>query len=241
MTKSWFEYKGINSLDMHMYIENDIVFPSPEADIEFIEVLGRDGELAIDNERLKSVSFSFPVRIKLPKNKDINQISTEISNWLKSNIGWHPLKFSGSPEYEYIAIIYEQFGIEETLRQYGKSVITFRLKPYKRKINTKPIILTNGATLVNIGMRKSKPLINITGSGNISLKNNGEDWLTLRSVDQRITIDSELMIVYKDNIPQYAKVVDLKGFPILNEGHNKITWSGNISKLEIDPRWEAIV
>ena len=62
-----FEYKGVNSLDMYMRIRNEIVFTSPEADVDFIEVLGRDGELAIDNERLKGVPFSIPVTLKLPE------------------------------------------------------------------------------------------------------------------------------------------------------------------------------
>ena len=35
-----FEYKGVNSLDMYMRIRNEIVFTSPEADVDFIEVLG---------------------------------------------------------------------------------------------------------------------------------------------------------------------------------------------------------
>lgn len=243
MNKAWFEYKGINSLDMHLRIVNDIAFPSPEADIELIEVLGEDGEVAIDNERLKGVNFPIPVQLRLPNDLDVNAMATKISNWLKSDIGWYPLRFSGSKDYEYIAICYEQFNIQETLKQFGKTVINFRLKPYKRRINKQIFQLSNGMAIMNKETRISKPLINIEGSGDIILKNNGVDWLVLRSIDGSIAIDSEIMSVYQGDRPQFDKMgSNLRPlFPMLSPGENKITWTGNITKLEIDPRWEAII
>ena len=49
--------------------------------------------------------------------------------------------------------------------------------------------------LINKGTRIAKPLIKIEGTGDISIKNNGQDWLILRAVDQSITVDSELRSV----------------------------------------------
>lgn len=241
MGRAWFEYKGVNSLDMYLYIENDISFPSPEADVEFIEVLGRDGEVATDNNRLKGVNFSIPVRLKLPPSTSVNYQATKISEWLKGNVGWFPLKFSGSEEYEYIAICYEQFDVRETLRNYGRTVINFRLKPYKRKVDTRPFQISNGQSLVNPNSRTAKPLIHIEGMGDVSFKNNGQDWLILEGVDREITVDSELGSVYRGNHPQYNKMIDIEPmFPLLYEGNNEITWTGNLTKVIIDPRWEAI-
>lgn len=242
MDRAWFEYKGINSTDFYIYIENEVSFPSPEADVEFIEVLGRDGEVAIDNERLKGVSFPLPIKLRfLPENTDINQVATDISNWLKSEIGWFPLRFSGSPDYEYIAMCYEQFDVQETLKNYGRTIITFRLKPYKRRINAPIETIESGTTLFNLQLRTAKPLIYIEGTGDIEIKNNGEDWLKLRGVDGNITVDSELMSVYKDDLPQYDKMIDIKPmFPLLYKGNNEITWTGQVSKFEMLPRWEAI-
>lgn len=239
----WFEYKGINSLSMHLKIVNDISFPSPEADIEFIEVLGRDGELAVDNERLKGVNFPIPVQLKPPKGIDVNIMATKISEWLKSDTGWYPLRFSGLKGYEYIAMCYEQFDIQETLKQYGKTVINFRLKPYKRRIDSNSVEITNGMSLYNREIRASKPLIKIEGSGDISLKNNGKEWLELRSIDGSITVDSEMMSVYKGTRPQFGKMISTLTpmFPLLNHGENTITWKGNVTKIEIEPRWEAII
>lgn len=239
---AYFEYNGKSSSDFHMTILNEISFPSPEADIEFVEVLGRDGELAINNQRLKGVSFSIPIRMKLPPDKTIEQVSTDISNWLKNDVGWHPLRFSGSPDYEYIALFHEQFNVTETLKTYGKTVLTFKLKPYKRMRQNAPITLTSGQTLVNPEKRSSKPLIAITGNGNITLKNNGADWLVLENVDGSIVIDSESMSVYKGVLPQFPKMKSHLSplFPVFKSGDNTITWTGNVTKVEITPRWEVV-
>lgn len=243
MGKAWFEYKGVNSLDMHLRILNDISFSSPEADVELIEVLGRDGDLAIDNQRLKGTSFSIPVILQLPSHLTVNDVATKISEWLKNDIGWYPLRFSGSSEYEYIALCYEQFDIAETLKQYGRTVITFRLKPYKRKKDVYRTEIKNGGVLVNQEKRASKPLIYVEGTGDIDFQKNGTDWLKLTSIDEFIHVDSEAMSVYRNvGEPQFNKMNSTLTpmFPILESGENKITWSGNVTKIEIDPRWEAV-
>lgn len=241
--RAYFRYKGIDSRDMYLYIVNDISFPSPEADIEFVEVLGRDGELAIDNERLKSINFSLPLQLKLPKNMHVEYMATQISNWLKSDMGWHSLSFSGSEDYEYIALCYEQFNIQQTLTNYGKTIINFKLKPYKKLKKESLLKLENGSILQNQQHRESKPLLKIKGNGDIELKNNDKDWLKLRGVDREIIVDSELMSVYKGNRPEYDKMISTitPMFPILYPGCNKITWEGNVEELEILPRWVVIV
>lgn len=239
---AFFEYKGISSLNMHLRILNEISFPSPEIDVELIEIKGKDGDLAIDNDRLKGVSFSIPVILNLPEDKTIEEVSTDISNWLKSDIGWYPLYFSGSQEYEYIAMCYEQFNISETLKRYGKTIITFRLKPYKRFKGSVPITLTNGQSLTNPSNRASKPLIYIEGNGDITLRNNAQDWLVLTNVDGNITVDSETMSVYRGVLPQYPKMKShLRPlFPVLESGENEIAWTGNVTKIEITPHFEVV-
>lgn len=239
---AFFEYKGISSLDLHLRIRNDVSFPSPEADIDFVEIMGRDGELAVDNDRLKGVNFYVPVTLILPADKTVAEVATDISNWLKNDVGWFPLRFSGSPQYEYIAICYGQFDIAETLRTYGKTVITFRLKPYKRLRGDEVIDVSNGETLINPNGRASKPLIYIEGDGDVTLNNNGKDWLMLTNVDGNIAIDSESMSVYKGVIPYFPKMKShLKPlFPILESGSNEITWTGDVTKVEVTPRFEVI-
>ena len=154
-----------------------------------------------------------------------------------------PCAFSGSPDYEYLAMYTEQFKVSETLKNYGKTVLTFKLKPYKRRIRNETLVLTNGATLYNPEKRTAKPLIAIEGQGDISLKKNGVDWLILTAVDGSITIDSETMSVFSGTLPQFNKMNSNLSpmFPVLASGENTITWEGTATKVTITPRWEAVV
>lgn len=244
MNEAYFEYKGRRSTEFGLRIHNTLSITTPEQDIELLEVAGNDGDIAFDKKRLKGVDKSFPCTLFVPEGKNVDVIAKEISEWLRTDVGWDKLVFSGYEGYEFEALCYETFDIEETLRNRGKTVINFRLKPYKFRVGGRNILaITNGQTIVNIEKRASKPLIKITGNGDITIKNNDVNWLVLKSVDAYITIDTATMSVYKDGNPQFSKMnASLKPlFPLLDVGENKITWTGAVNKFEITPRWEAVI
>lgn len=244
MNNAYFEYKGKRSSDFGLRIQNALSITTPEQDIKLEEVPGKDGDLAFDNKRLKGVSKSFPCTLDVPEGKTVSSVAKEISEWLRTDVGWDKLYFSGYEGFEYEALCYETFNIEETLKTRGKTVINFRLKPYKFRLGSKNALeLKNGQVIVNTEKRAAKPLIKITGTGNITIKNNGLDWLVLTAVDGYITIDSASMSVYKDNDPQFSKMNATLDplFPLLIPGENKLTWTGIVTKLELAPRWEAVV
>lgn len=244
MAKAYFEYNGRKSTDFGIRIKNEISYPSPEADVEIIEAIGRDGDLVVDNERFKSMPFSIPIRIDAAEDENLIDLASKINGWLKSDLGFHPLILSTQPDYYYNAIIIDGYNIEETLKEFGRTIIKFKLDPFKRTTAEEVITVSSGDILENTHNRIAKPKIEITGTGNITIKNNGEDWLVLRSVDQKITIDAELKSAYRNDTPQYDKVVDLNegSFPTLKPGTNKITWTGGsgITEIKIEPRWEML-
>ena len=55
-------------------------------------------------------------------------------------------------------------------------------------------------------------------------------------MDGYIEIDSEIMNAYKGETLQNSKMVT-SDFPKLAAGENKINWLGNVTKVEIMPRW----
>jgi len=242
--ESFFEYKGRKSNEFGLVVSNDLAFTTPERDVELFEVPGLDGDLIIDKGRLKGFDKQFTVSLMVPDGKTIDRSAKEISEWLRSDVSWDKLTFSGYEGYFYEAICYESFDIQDVLKTFGKAVITFRCKPYKYKNDGQvPLTVIGGQTLFNPEKRMAKPLIKITGTGNITLKNNGTDWLILTSVDGYITIDSAQMSVHKDGLQQFQKMnANLKPlFPVLISGSNVITWTGTVTKVEITPKWEAVV
>lgn len=240
---SYFEYGGKKSSNMGLKISKDTIYTSPERDIEFIEVVGKDGDIAFDKKRFKP--FTYPIHtIYQPELNNIDLDAYNISQWLKYDIRYKSLFLSWDPNYIYSAIFYEQFAIETTLPKFGKIPLNFKCQPQKfRKDGQSKLTVAQSQILINPENRNAKPLIKITGSGTITLKNNGADWLILTSVDGYITIDSAQMSIHKDGLQQFQKMnANLKPlFPILTPGNNVITWTGTITTLEITPRWEAII
>ncbi|NMA00791.1 MAG: hypothetical protein GX924_07160 [Clostridiaceae bacterium] len=96
------------------------------------------------------------------------------------------------------------------------------------------VTLTSAGAISNPGNLPSKPIIKIYGSGNITL-NVGAKSYQLTDVNEYIAIDSDLKQVYKEQLNQGKKLVG--GFPTLNVGSNNISWTGNVTKLEIKGNW----
>ncbi|VEE82045.1 distal tail protein Dit [Enterococcus hirae] len=238
----YFEYKGRKSSDFFLFIERNVSFGSAGSDISLEEVPGVDGDLAISNQRLKGLDKIFPCRLRLPSNKKIEDVTNDISNWLKTDISWDDLFFSEEPQFVYRALYYEEYDVERIVSFYGKTTLKFRIKPYKYfKDSLDPIEVTNGQYITNKGTRPSKPLLRVEGTGDITVKF-GSNQLQLKGIDQGIIVDLQAQVVTSldGSRPAYDKVYTYP-FPDFPIGKQKVSWTGNATKVEITPRWEVIV
>lgn len=95
--------------------------------------------------------------------------------------------------------------------------------------------LTKAATIYNTEGFTATPYIKITGSGGITLYINNRAH-TFKDVNEYIEIDGEIMNAYKGDLLQNSKMVT-ELFPKLTAGANNISWAGNVTKVEIIPRW----
>ena len=238
----YFEYKGKKSSDFFLTIEGNVSFGSASYDLSLKEVPGVDGDLAVSNQRIKGLDKIFPCRLRLPPNKKIEEVITDISNWLKTDISWDDLFFSADPQFIYRALYYEEYNVERIVSFYGKTALKFRIKPYKYfKDSLSPIEVTNGQYLTNKGTRPSKPLLRIEGTGDITIKF-GSNQIRLKGVDQGIIVDLQAQVVTSldGSRPAYDKVYTYP-FPDFPVGRNRVTWTGDVTKVELTPRWEVVV
>lgn len=95
--------------------------------------------------------------------------------------------------------------------------------------------VTKAATIYNTEGFTATPYIKITGSGGITLYINNRAH-TFKDVNEYIEIDGEIMNAYKGDLLQNSKMVT-ELFPKLTAGANNISWAGNVTKVEIIPRW----
>ncbi|WP_459480238.1 phage tail protein [Clostridium saccharoperbutylacetonicum] len=157
-----------------------------------------------------------------------------ICSWLRGN---GEVTFSNEEGFYYKARISNQIPLEQIIKnQMYNFLIQFRCQPFKYFISgrNKNIINSNGTILNNFGNHKALPIITIYGSGNITININGRAFI-LSNLYDSITIASEI-----------EEVLDGKGklmegdFPYFDPGKNIISWSGNVTKIEVTPNWRVI-
>lgn len=94
----------------------------------------------------------------------------------------------------------------------------------------------NPSILVNPTLFESKPLLVVTGRGNITI--NG---VQIAISATPTTIDCELMEAYNGTTSRNSDIVLTPNkFPVLKPGNNTITLGSGITKVEITPRWWRI-
>lgn len=235
-----FNFNGKNSLDFGIRIEDGVSFDSPERDVEFYEIKGRDGDLILDNSRLKSLEKSFPIVLFPVKGKVIEEQLTEISNWLKSSARISDLTYTKEPNYVYKATIIDRYPIESFLNKYKKAVISFRIQPYKY-LKTGLNEITLPSSIANPTNRTAKPILTIKGTGNITVTI-GKSVLMLKNVESGVRIDSLAQtITTLDKTRNLFTNMTSYPFPVIESGTQKITVTGTTTDVKIIPRWEVIV
>ncbi|KEI92229.1 distal tail protein Dit [Clostridium botulinum] len=220
-----FVWKGIHSNEKGLKIISLPNITTPEKREEKIIIPGRDGYLTQSDGgyegEVKPVEFD----IKHDNFDDIKQ-------WLT---GSGEVIFSNEPDRYYKARIINKLDLARVLEKFHSGIIQFDCQPFGY-LQDELIEITNSTTIYNQANVNSQPYIKIYGNGYATLKINNEV-IKLTNISDYIELDSEMMECYKSNVPLNHLMIG--EFPIFQVGQNNISWTGNISKIEIIPRWRC--
>lgn len=224
----WFNFKGKNSKDFGILIASAPQRVRPARRVEEIEVPGRSGTLTVDEEAYDTYTISMECSTRGSDRLD------EIVAWLN---GAGDLILSTEPDKVYEASIYNKIAISDVIYLYNSFLLQFKVQPFKYNVNAfgDTLELNKETKVLNPGTVYSQPIITVHGSGDIILRINNVDY-PLHSVDDHITIDCEMMEVFKGDVSQNSKYGAMD-FPRLEPGENTISWSGNVEKIVIEPKW----
>lgn len=230
-----FTFNGTDSSRFGLRVTSDYVINSTGQDIDTVAVAGRDGDLLLPNNRLKSVTIELPCAIM--SNRKLTDVEGDISNWLNV-AGYKDLTLSWDQDFIYRSAFIETFEIASLMRQFGKvklNFLTYPVKFYKQGRTTQT--LSNGATVNGIGNVNAKPIITLVGSGDCTLTINGRK-TKLRAVQNTITLDMQARQVFSGNLPAWDKVVRAPQYqmPYLDSGRNLISWDGDFT-VKMAPYW----
>lgn len=234
---NYFIFNGIASDTYGVYIQSKSIYSSPKYDVSFISVPGRDGDLLSELGRYPNATVVYKCFVAARTIEELSSKLVLIKNWLYKDSGtYHTLKDSYEPLFERKAVYTSKLDIADECRKLGTFTVTFSCKPFRYLITgLESLSLTASGTLTNPYSFSSHPYMKIHGTGEATVSVNGNTW-TFSRIIEYIECDSELMNFFKGGVLMNS-TVEGTGFPELRPGSNSISFTGDITQIEIIPRW----
>ncbi len=231
---NYLTFDGIQSNTYGVWISGTGTYNAPERDVEFIQIPGKSGDLIVDNGRFNNIEITYPAFIS----KNFDTRFDTFRALMLSKIGYFTLEDTYHPnEYRKAAIV---GGFEAETGPYNKSGrfdITFNCQPQRYlKSGLTTVTFTANGTISNPTAYIAKPLVRVYGYGTVKI---GGTTVTIATNSlSYIDLDCDAMDAFygATNANQYITLSSSQ-FPALNPGSNGVTKSGNVTRIEITPRW----
>lgn len=232
--KSYIIIDGMNSYEDLNLLLKSMSIPSSNEEIEEVEVEGRNGSLTIKNRTYKNKKLNFSFDLKRKRNEnciDFQNRIDYIEDLLDIKKG-ELIIFNRPDKIFSIKHLTKDINMENDI--IANVDINVICEPFMYEINEQYMDVKNNSKVFYKGTVPGEPNIKIYGSGNIQLTINSET-IQINNVNEYVELDSKLLLCL--NLDKTSKSRDMIGhFPLLTKGLNNISWTGNISKVEILPR-----
>lgn len=232
--KYWFKWKGTRSDDKSIIMNAAPQLIKPEERIQHVTIPGRSGELTVTegDNIYNSYIHTIPIAVQSI------QLTREAEVWLR---GEGDLILCNQPtRYQKARVIGSaQFEKHSRNLNWWEADVQFYCDPIKHSTAETEIEITeSGYSLNNPGDMACYPLIEVTGSGAVTVTAGGNT-LTFTDLETGWIIDSENEWVTDDEGTPLGGVCSGK-FPYLKKGNNTVRFTGSVTKLTVTPRFRYI-
>ena len=200
--------------------------------INVINRLCGDGDLYEDLGGRKDIMI--PVECNFISGNP-KEVFRRVKHWL-NNIEDNKLIFTDDPRWFYKVVNIEIGQMEVKFKRKGEFTINFTCRGWQYSLDGDEFIEIENNTMFYNEYDLAKPLLYLEGNGEITITINNNKFKVM--VKDYLYIDSELEIAYREKTD--CLNIDEGDYPVLEYGENKISFSGNLSKLEIKPRWREV-
>lgn len=229
----WFEWNGFKCTQYGIRVLEQPPITLPSERVTFVDVPGRSGSLTLTEGDAVYDDMVLAPSCYLERNADI----PKLARWLR---GDGKVTFANRPDGFYYARVVNQISFETILRgnQEKSFTVNFRCKPFWYQ-NGVPLttVTSSGTVVTNPGSVFSEPVITVYGSGDITLMV-GMTITQLEGLSDYITLDTSLMEARQGVYSMNNKVSG--DFPTLLPGPNTVSWTGGVTKVEIQPNWRFL-
>lgn len=239
--RNYFTFAGKDCREFNLYINGHRTFDSPEKDYSMIQVPGRNGDVAMDGNRLSNIELHYDSSFIF---EDFEESFSNLKNFLLSQRGYQRLVDTYHPN-EYRLAIFRK-AIEPTMNEsneVGAFDLVFECQPQRYllsgevidEMDVSDLRYAEPFSIENPTLFDSEPLIRVYGTGRVGI---GEYTIVIDEADGYTDIDCHMMDCYKGNQNRNSYVtLSNHEFPVLKPGKNIVTMGTGISKVEITPRW----
>lgn len=229
----WFEWNDVRCTEYGIHVLEQPVLMLPNERTTFVDVPGRSGSLTV----LEGDAVCDDLVLTAQCMVENLERYEEIASYLR---GSGHVTFANRPEGYYEARIVNQIPFEKILRgnPHRTFTVNFRCKPFWYAESAPAITVTQSSSFVtNPGNVYAEPVITVYGSGTITLMV-GMSISDLSGIAGSITLDTPLMEAYSGVTSMNSAMSG--EFPVLLPGANAISWTGNVSKVVIEPHWRYL-
>lgn len=231
-------FAGKSSQDFGLRISGEGTYNRPERSFTEYEVPGRNGSVIIDNGNFKNIPITYPCYIV----KDLPQRVLDFANYMASFKGYQRLEDTYSREFFRLAQYQSGLDVKTAgyMNRTGTFDVVFNCKPQRfLKSGEHPIEFSAPGALFNPTHYPSLPHLRIygTGSGTVGV---GDYLITISEINEYMDIDCDLMDAYKGILNCNSSVSFNADTFAMEPGQNGITFTGDITKVVITPRFFMI-
>ena len=229
----WFQWNGKRCTEYGIHVSDQPPLTVPAERVTFTDVPGRSGSLTTTEGEYVYEDMVLTAQCFILSGTRV----PEIAAWLR---GSGTVTFANRPEGYYEARIINQIPFEKILRgnPHLAFAANFRCKPFWYQKNISPITLTQSGSFVeNPSSVFAEPIITVYGTGAITLMV-GMSITELEGISGNITLNTPLMEAYSEATSMNSAMSG--EFPVLKPGQNAISWTGDVTKVEISPNWRYL-
>lgn len=236
-----FTLDGVSSREFNIIITEAPPMIFAERDVQTFGVAGRSGDLTIDNGRYKSITLPYRCAIVPKDGRTLRECAVDAQELLRPTARYQKLENSFHPECYRYARVSGSISVESIVEKAGRFTVEFSCKPQRFLIDGEgTFVFLKPSTIINYTNEIALPLITVygTGPGELSV---GGITVEILALEDQVTLDCEIQNAYRQvgDAPPANKNGEISApvFPSLNPGVNAVSWTGEITRVEIIPRW----
>ena len=229
------KWAGKSSDDVKVIVERYPGRTYAQKKLLITSIPGKSGDMVEDLGGYNNYAQEYMVYLSADQPK-LPTVAKAAAAWLAGPVGYQRLEDSYEADTFRLAFFEGPMDIENILNRFGRATISFNCDPRRFLVSGEtPVTLTAAGIVTGPNPFPALPLIEVTGSGDITLTV-GDVNVEITGLENKITLDSETQNAY-NGATNLNGIINAPDFPVLREGANNISWTGTVTSVKIIPRW----